>query len=165
MVSSDAIRDSLRSVKYPGFSRDIVSFGLVRDISVDAGVAEIQVGLTTADESVPEKIAAAIKSTAGALEGLDDVKVRMEISKPQQQPGPAGGSAGPAPSQAMQRVKYAVAIASGKGGVGKSTVAVNLRHAKNPCGAGGCQRRRHHGLRHLRTIRPLDARRFRAAGN
>ena len=126
MVSSDAIRDSLRSVKYPGFSRDIVSFGLVRDISVDAGVAEIHVELTTADESVPEKIAAAIKSTAGALEGLDDVKVRMEISKPQQQPGPAGGSAGPTPSQAMQRVKYAVAIASGKGGVGKSTVAVNL---------------------------------------
>ncbi|MEO0509357.1 MAG: Mrp/NBP35 family ATP-binding protein [Verrucomicrobiota bacterium] len=129
-MDSNQIKDALKQVKYPGFSRDIVSFGLVRDIEIDAdGNALIGIEITTGDDRVPEKIAADIKATAGALEGVHEVKVRMEISKPQQQPSPAAsGSANSQPTGAtsMQKVKYAIAVASGKGGVGKSTVTVNL---------------------------------------
>lgn len=127
-MDSDQIKESLKQVKYPGFSRDIVSFGLVRDISIENGEALIGIEITASDESVPEKIAADVKQIVGALDGISDVKVRMEISKPQQQPSPAanGSQTQPSGSQAMQKVKFAVAVASGKGGVGKSTVAVNL---------------------------------------
>lgn len=116
-------------MKFPGFTRDIVSFGLVRDVDLKEGKAHIKVAVTTADQSVPEKIAADIKSAVGELEGIAAVGVEMEVSKPQQQPGPAGSGAGgaqPTAGKAMQKVKFAIAVASGKGGVGKSTVAVNV---------------------------------------
>ena len=128
-MDSDQIKEALKQVKYPGFSRDIVSFGLVREVSIENGEALIGIEITASDDSVPEKIAADVKVVAGALDGISDVKVRMEISKPQQQPSPSNGgaqSAQAAGSQAMQKVKFAVAVASGKGGVGKSTVSVNL---------------------------------------
>lgn len=128
-MDTEQIKVALKSVKFPGFSRDIISFGLVREVELTDGNALIGIEITTGDASVPESIAADIKSTIGALDGINEVKVRMEISQPKQQPSPAGpGSTNTQPSSnpAMQKVKYAIAIASGKGGVGKSTVTVNL---------------------------------------
>lgn len=129
-MDSNQIKDALKQVKFPGFSRDIVSFGLVREIEVDGnGQAQIGIEITTGSEEVPEQIAADVKAAVGALDGIHDVKVRMEISKPQQQPSPAAGGAADAKtsgSTAMQKVKFAIAVASGKGGVGKSTVTVNI---------------------------------------
>jgi ATP-binding protein involved in chromosome partitioning len=127
MVNTDQIKEALKSVKFPGFSRDIVSFGLVRSVEFDKGEALIGVEITSGDEAVPEKIAADIKSVIGALTGIESVKVRMEISKPKQQPTPGGSGAQTSGNNpAMQKVKYAIAVASGKGGVGKSSVTVNL---------------------------------------
>ncbi len=127
-MDTESIKAALKSVKFPGFSRDIISFGLVREVELTDGEALIGVEITTADAKIPEQIAADIKSTIGALEGIQDVKVRMEISQPQNQPSPNGAANGNAPtnSAAMQKVKFAIAVASGKGGVGKSTVTVNL---------------------------------------
>ncbi|HKK17861.1 MAG TPA: P-loop NTPase, partial [Opitutales bacterium] len=129
-MDSNLIKDALKQVKFPGFSRDIVSFGLVREIEVDGGGnAQIGIEVNTGSEEVPEQIAADVKAAVGALDGIKDVKVRMEISKPQQQPSPgASGTSDSQPqaSTSMQKVKYAIAVASGKGGVGKSTVTVNL---------------------------------------
>lgn len=127
MADKENIQAALKSVKFPGFSRDIVSFGLVREIEQTGSDVQIGIEITTGDPAVPEQIAADIKAAVGALDGVGEVKVRMEISQPKQQPSPAGGAASqPSSSQAMQKVKYAIAIASGKGGVGKSTVTVNL---------------------------------------
>ena len=127
-VDTDSIKAALKTVKFPGFSRDIISFGLVRNVEFNNGEALIGIEITTGDTKIPEQIAADIKATVGALEGVQDVKVQMEISTPQNQPSPNGAANGnaPASSAAMQNVKFAIAVASGKGGVGKSTVTVNL---------------------------------------
>ena len=58
IVDTDQIKQALKSVKFPGFSRDIVSFGLVRSVELESGDALIRVEITTGDESIPEKIAA-----------------------------------------------------------------------------------------------------------
>lgn len=127
MADTENIQAALKSVKFPGFSRDIVSFGLVREIEQTGDEVQVGIEITTGDPAIPEQIAADIKAAVAALDGVEDVKVRMEISQPKQQPSPAGGADKQASnSQAMQKVKYAIAIASGKGGVGKSTVTVNL---------------------------------------
>ena len=127
MAKTENIQAALKSVKFPGFSRDIVSFGLVREIEQTGDEVQVGIEITTGDPAIPEQIAADIKAAVAALDGVEDVKVRMEISQPKQQPSPAGSADKQASnSQAMQKVKYAIFIASGKGGVGKSTVTVNL---------------------------------------
>ena len=127
MADIENIQAAVKSVKFPGFSRDIVSFGLVREIEQTGENVQVGIEITTGDSAIPEQIAADIKTAVGALEGVKDVKVRMEISQPRQQPSPTSeASKQSSTSQAMQKVKYAIAIASGKGGVGKSTVTVNL---------------------------------------
>ncbi|MGC6423828.1 MAG: P-loop NTPase [Lentimonas sp.] len=126
-MDTETIKTALKLVKFPGFSRDIVSFGLIREIEYTDGNVLIGVAITTSDPSIPETIAANIKQVVGDLDGINEVKVRMEISQPEQQPTTPGAEGGAAQtSQTMQKVKFAIAVASGKGGVGKSTVTVNL---------------------------------------
>ena len=117
-VSEEQVREALRSVKYPGFSRDIVSFGLVKSVTVDNGEVKVQLALATNDPNVP----ATIKNEADrALRdlGLTGAKVLIDIH------APPAGAAGMGATQ-IPGIKHAIAIASGKGGVGKSTVAANL---------------------------------------
>lgn len=128
MVNLEIINQALASVKFPGFSRDIVSFGLVKDVSITDHVIMVIIEITTADTAIPEKIAAEIKQQLGELAGIQDVKVQMEITRPQ---ASAANGANQSPqalknNSALQKVKVALAIASGKGGVGKSTVTANL---------------------------------------
>lgn len=126
MVGKEQIQTTLKEVKYPGFSRDIVSFGLVREIEIDERLALIGVEITTNDPDIPEKIAQDIKERVSLIEGIDDVEVRMEISRPKQQNSIEGAGSTTTKSASVQKVKYAIAVASGKGGVGKSTISVNL---------------------------------------
>ena len=119
MAETKNIQAALKSVKFPGFSRDIVSFGLVREIEQTGEDVQVGIEITTGDSAIPEQIAADIKAAVGALDGVKNVKVRMEVSQPKQQPSPTDDTSKQAStSQAMQKVKYAIAIASGKGGVG-----------------------------------------------
>ena len=127
MPDKEQIEATLKAVKFPGFSRDIVSFGLVRNVELHEGTAHVSIEVTTSDNTVPERIAADIKQKVGALKGINEVKVRMEITKPKQQATPSGISSTEAVGNAaMKKVAFTVAVASGKGGVGKSTVSVNL---------------------------------------
>ena len=119
-MDSQKIQEALKSVKFPGFSRDIVSFGLIREVEINEGLVQIGVEITTGDSQIPEQIAADIKAVIGALNGVNEVKVRMEISTPQQpQPNPANDTSGAQSNHpAMQQVRYTIAVASGKGGEG-----------------------------------------------
>jgi ATP-binding protein involved in chromosome partitioning len=121
-VTPEEVREKLKEIKYPGFSRDIVSFGIVKEIEVDAKRTQVRLAIVTDNREVALQIVQQVETVLGAVEGLPPVDIVVE--KPQaQQPSPAGEQRGRRRVDGVGRV---VAIASGKGGVGKSTVAANL---------------------------------------
>ena len=131
-ISEDQVRAALATVKYPGFSRDIVSFGLVRSIEIAGADVTVQLALTTNDPQVPQTVKAQTEAALAVLAGVGNVTVRIDIHAPAQTP--AGGGA-PMAATAIDGVKHVIAVASGKGGVGKSTVAANLALALAAQGA------------------------------
>lgn len=126
-IQESSILEVLKTVKYPGFSRNIVSFGIVREVALDQGDVKINIALTTADTSVPEQIKENVERVLMDIPGVQKVTVNIAVSKPKAMPGPASPGEGRVlTSESLKDVRFMIAIASGKGGVGKSTVAVNL---------------------------------------
>src|ERR1043166_5907026 len=128
-ISEQQIRDALKSVKYPGFTRDIVSFGLVKSIKIDNGEVKVQLALATNDPNVPATIKNEAEKVLRDLPDVRSAKVLIDIHAP-----PAGAGAGVI-AQRLPGVRHIIAVASGKGGVGKSTIAANLAVALEQTGA------------------------------
>lgn len=120
-INQESIREALRSVKYPGFSRDIVSFGLLKEASVRGSDIDVQLVLSTNDTAVAKKIQFDAVASLKSLPGVGRVEVKVDVQAPAS--APAGAPAGPL---RIEGVRHVIAVASGKGGVGKSTVAANL---------------------------------------
>lgn len=120
-TTKDAIFRALRGVNYPGYSRDIVSFGLVHGVLMEGTTA--RVGLVTGhlDEDVQQEIAREAAKAVLAVPGVEEVT--LQIGHP---PRSQQKRRQPSEPQSAPDVAHVVAVASGKGGVGKSTVAVNL---------------------------------------
>ncbi len=122
-MTADEIKELLKQVKYPGFSRDIVSFGLVRSASFSGGTARVELALTTTDPKVPLQIRADVDRCLRAAPGVEKTDIAIAVQPAR---GAAGGAGSAGAGGAPKQIRYAVAIGSGKGGVGKSTFAVNL---------------------------------------
>jgi len=119
-ITEEQVRGALQTVRYPGFSRDIVSFGLVKGISINDGEVKVQLALATTDPNVPATIKNDAERVLRGLNGVRIAKVLIDIHAP---PAGAGASVG---AQRIPGIKHVIAVASGKGGVGKSTVAANI---------------------------------------
>jgi ATP-binding protein involved in chromosome partitioning len=133
MATPDQVLEVLRQVPYPGFSRDIVSFGVVRDVQVGGFGIRVVIAPPADAPDLAERIRPDIERVISELPGAGAVTVESERPAPPRA-GVGSGQRGPRP---IEGVHHVLAVASGKGGVGKSTVAANLAVALEAHGAVG----------------------------
>src|SRR5262245_11803412 len=123
MPTEEDVKNALRSVKYPGYSRDIVSFGLIKQVATKNGAVSVSMELTTSSPEIVDKIKAESEQALRELPGVNAVYVDV---KPQAGTQTASPQSPWSQQQRVPGIRRVVAVASGKGGVGKSTLSVNL---------------------------------------
>src|SRR5215216_4378134 len=126
-VNQSAVLDALKIVRDPDLNRDIVSLGFIKELKIESGRVAFTIELTTPACPVKDQLRDQARAAVMQLPGVSDVDVKMTARVRE-----AVGSDGA--RQSLPGVKNVIAVGAGKGGVGKTTVAVNLAIALAKCG-------------------------------
>ena len=129
-LTEELVLERLKTVKFPGYSRDIVSFGLVREIKIAGSDLLLKLSVATNNPSVAQALKTESEKVLRSIPGVTSARTVIDITNP---PDVASGAQSGATQ--ISGVRHVIAIASGKGGVGKSTVAANLALALARSGA------------------------------
>lgn len=121
-VSPSQVLDALRPIVDPDFQKSIVDLGFIKDLRIDGGDVSFAIELTTPACPVKAEFERAARERVAALPGVGNVSVTMTANTRQSARGGAAGGQ----MASLPGVRNIVAVASGKGGVGKSTTAINL---------------------------------------
>src|SRR3954467_1885352 len=133
MPTKDQINEALKAVIDPELHHDIVSLGMVRAIEVhEGGRVEVVVSLTTPGCPIRSHFQNGVMDAVGSLEGVREVNVGFDVLSQDEKQNLSqrlGRGGGPLPGGALAQVTNVICVASGKGGVGKSTTTANLAAA------------------------------------
>jgi len=124
-LQHDQVMNALRTVQDPELFKDIVTLGMVKDVKIDGSTVKVKVELTTPACPLKDVIERDVKA---ALTKIGVEKVELELTA--QTRGPAGPR-----RDALPQVKNVIAVGAGKGGVGKSTIALNIAIGLSRAGA------------------------------
>src|SRR5918912_4410834 len=133
-ISLDAVRAALATVNDPEIRRPITELDMVKDVRVDGGIVRVDVYLTIAGCPMKDRLTTDVKAAVGRVPGVDAVSVVLDVMSDEQRTALRerlrGGQAGrEVPFARPGSLTRVYAVASGKGGVGKSSVTVNLAAA------------------------------------
>jgi len=122
-MNQSQVIDILKSVLYPGFSRDIVSFGMVDNIHIDDKSIVITLKLSTQQDDKKEAVVKLVQEKLDSTGEFDTIQIESSEGAPNASTTQSSNQIAPEP---LAEVEHILAVASGKGGVGKSTIATNL---------------------------------------